>query len=317
MISRLVSRSSLRSAWLLLVLAAGGCIDAADGTTESAPGAGVGTAAGAAADSLVEVEDALSSAVTCGGPRGLGCRKGDYCATPANTCPGAKQRGVCRARPQVCSNIASPVCGCDGQTYANPCRAAAAATSVAHAGECSKPNSTCRDSGECSDGTYCQKPAGACGDIGTCAVKPQVCIQSFDAVCGCDGNTYANSCIAAASGASVGSAGACPAKQLCGGIAGLPCPGGAECVDDPDDGCDPSTGGSDCGGVCRCEVRVPCIPGFHFDSSPGICACVSDLPATCGNLTCPVGQLCCNASCGICTPPGFACVQVACVSSPS
>jgi len=30
------------------------------------------------------------------------------------------------------------------------------------------------------------------------------------------------------------------------------------------------------------------------------------------SFDCPAGQVCCNASCGICTPPGFACIQIAC-----
>jgi hypothetical protein len=32
----------------------------------------------------------------------------------------------------------------------------------------------------------------------------------------------------------------------------------------------------------------------------------------CGNTTCAVGQVCCNASCGICTEPGMFCTQQAC-----
>jgi len=36
----------------------------------------------------------------------------------------------------------------------------------------------------------------------------------------------------------------------CGGFANLPCPDGQICVDFPDDGCDPQTGGADCGGIC-------------------------------------------------------------------
>ncbi len=37
---------------------------------------------------------------------------------------------------------------------------------------------------------------------------------------------------------------------FCGGIAGLACPDGMQCVDDPDDSCDPENGGADCGGIC-------------------------------------------------------------------
>ena len=45
----------------------------------------------------------------------------------------------------------------------------------------------------------------------------------------------------------------CP--QKCGGFAGLPCPGGMKCVDDPSDDCNPAAGGADCGGVCKSD---PC-----------------------------------------------------------
>lgn len=39
--------------------------------------------------------------------------------------------------------------------------------------------------------------------------------------------------------------------QSCGGIAGIQCRGIDEvCVDDPNDECDPTTGGADCGGLC-------------------------------------------------------------------
>jgi hypothetical protein len=39
--------------------------------------------------------------------------------------------------------------------------------------------------------------------------------------------------------------------QFCGGFAGLPCPEGFVCVDNPCDNCNPKTGGADCGGLCR------------------------------------------------------------------
>jgi len=39
-------------------------------------------------------------------------------------------------------------------------------------------------------------------------------------------------------------------KQMCGGIAGFPCPDGKKCVDDPSDNCDPARGGADCSGIC-------------------------------------------------------------------
>lgn len=47
---------------------------------------------------------------------------------------GADPAGCPRA--QVCSMIYSPVCGCDGQTYASECTAASSGVSVISAGEC-------------------------------------------------------------------------------------------------------------------------------------------------------------------------------------
>lgn len=39
-------------------------------------------------------------------------------------------------------------------------------------------------------------------------------------------------------------------KQMCGGIAGIPCPTGQTCVDNPADDCNPTSGGADCPGIC-------------------------------------------------------------------
>lgn len=161
-------------------------------------------------------------------------------------------------------------------------------------------------------------------------------------------------------------------RQACGGIAGLPCPDGYLCVDDPRDDCDPQNGGADCMGICRrdrctyddpsktyvgrslaeCQViRFVCDPGSeHFADECGCgcqetasacaervrcprgsewnedtCSCelvlvpVPDpiivLPGRkCGETTCGAGMVCCNASCGICTPPGGACTQQICPS---
>jgi hypothetical protein len=107
----------------------------------------------------------------------------------------------------------------------------------------------------CDDGELCQyapeQMCGAADQLGECVVQPEVCIQLFAPVCGCDGQTYSNACFAAAAGTSVAHEGECaPAGKFCGGIAGFPCPDGQVCVDDPNDDCDPENGGADCGGVC-------------------------------------------------------------------
>jgi hypothetical protein len=64
-------------------------------------------------------------------------------------------------------------------------------------------------------------------------------------------------------------------QQTCGGIANLQCPGGQKCVDNPNDNCDPSNGGADCGGICvACFDNVACLVGHHW--SQYRCGCVSD-----------------------------------------
>ncbi len=55
---------------------------------------------------------------------------------------------------------------------------------------------------------------------------------------------------------------------MCGGIAGLKCPDGSACLDDPADACDPKAGGRDCAGKC-----VPCTEtGRTYLAEPQQCA---------------------------------------------
>jgi hypothetical protein len=107
-----------------------------------------------------------------------------------------------------------------------------------------------------------------------------------------------------------------PTAVHCGGIAAFPCPGAGVCLDDPSDTCDPQNGGADCGGLCSCGPNNKlCARGTVWNGDPTVCACVPEKPApgpTCGPNTCPAGQTCCNASCGICAPPGGVCIQIAC-----
>lgn len=95
--------------------------------------------------------------------------------------------------------------------------------------------------------------------------------------------------------ASVESASEALVFQTCGGFAGLLCPSGSACVDDPRDTCNPRTGGADCSGICirtavcpnpggkknyvindvnQCKlVRIDCKPPATYFSDACGCGC--------------------------------------------
>lgn len=73
----------------------------------------------------------------CAGIAGLRCGPGEYCQIPWGQCRAvADAAGVCRPLPEVCNANYAPVCGCDGRTYSNACRAGVAGASVAARGAC-------------------------------------------------------------------------------------------------------------------------------------------------------------------------------------
>jgi hypothetical protein len=50
------------------------------------------------------------------------CRGDEWCDFPDNgLCGAADASGVCRARPSICPQVCSRVCGCDGRAYCNAC----------------------------------------------------------------------------------------------------------------------------------------------------------------------------------------------------
>jgi hypothetical protein len=155
---------------------------------------------------------------------------------------------------------------------------------------------TCDDDEYCAyeDGQHC----GAADASSTCEPRPEFCPEIFAPVCGCDGQTYSNSCFAAGAGTGVLHNGECappPPGGFCGGIAGIQCPEGQHCVNDPSDACDPELGGADCGGVCvlddpECEpvtCELFCENGFATDDDGcPVCGCADPEPDDCQPVLC-------------------------------
>ncbi|MFT7621378.1 MAG: hypothetical protein ACI9WU_000539 [Myxococcota bacterium] len=107
-----------------------------------------------------------------------------------------------------CADDGQLVCGDDGLTYASRCAALSNGTEIASVGEC--VGNLCTANSDCGNDEYCATADDHCGArAGTCTYKPVVCVFTVDSVCGCNGETYENACVAAADGASVAGYGAC------------------------------------------------------------------------------------------------------------
>ena len=80
------------------------------------------------------------------------CDEGTYCVK--ETCDATT--GTCEDRPARCTTLPDEACGCDGETYTNPCFAALAGVNVASAGACDGTE-FCADNGDCASDMYCAK----------------------------------------------------------------------------------------------------------------------------------------------------------------
>ncbi len=203
----------------------------------------------------------FDAAVAC--VRGADCGPGMFC--DGTTCDGP---GECAPRLDLdtCPDDYEPVCGCNGVTYANACEAASAGARVAADGPCA-----CTSNDDCGADFFC---AGmTCGGLGECSVRPELCPRFIDPVCGCDGVTYDNSCLAAARGVRVASMGrcACDTNEDCSPqeyCAGRLCDGPGVCTLKP----------TSCSGalnpVCGCDGRTygnSCLAqqaGVRLDTDP-------------------------------------------------
>jgi hypothetical protein len=165
----------------------------------------------------------------CGTRGGVMCAKDEFCQFAANTmCGAADQGGTCVKKPEVCTLIYQPVCGCDGKTYASDCDANSKGVAVGRSGECKAP---VVDAGPAPEGKMCGGFAGlqcemtqfcnyeveaggqGCDGIadgaGVCQATPRACTKEYQPVCGCDRHTYGNACDAHSQGVSILHKGAC------------------------------------------------------------------------------------------------------------
>lgn len=108
---------------------------------------------------------------------------------------------------------------------------------------------------------------------GMCRPLPAACDADLDPVCGCNGQTYSNECVANADGTSISERGECqPTPQVCGGRGNPECPDGQFCRFDFAAIC----GTADATGLCRdspsgCDDVFAPVCGCDNQTYPNEC----------------------------------------------
>lgn len=192
-----------------------------------------------------------STPKTCGGFAGLMCNKSQMCNVLG--C-GADMGGECVPWVPACPPSIQPVCGCNGITFPGDCERIKAGVAKKSDGACPGAATDCQAAGPntCPAGQYCVVPLGQCAGLGVCTKKPDMCLEPPVPVCGCDGKTYPNKCLAILAGVNLSANGECPPVigKVCGGKMGLPCA--------PNEICDPDGCGADMTGTCKPAAVNPC-----------------------------------------------------------
>lgn len=87
-----------------------------------------------------------------------------------------------------CTMDYNPVCGCNQKTYSNVCAAEANGVTSWSKGACQEISESCIDSS---------------------LIKAKPCTRDYRPVCGCNGQTYSNACVAESNGVKSYTSGKC------------------------------------------------------------------------------------------------------------
>jgi hypothetical protein len=225
------------------------------------------------------------------------------CPVPPPGCQWVWTAGECSCGTLVCEDAGTPPNDAGtpaDDAYVPPGTDAAVDAYVPPGTDAGTPPETCTSSTQCDPGQFCM--AATCGGVGSCTRTPSVCPRIYAPVCGCDGVTYGNECMANAAGQNVASVGECPTTG---------CTTNDECG--PRQWC----AGAGCGTAGRCEVRPDACPAVYIPvcgcdgatygnaceaaaagvrvASDGPCGAATDCRS---NEDCDRGQYCAGTGCG-------------------
>lgn len=208
-------------------------------------GGAAGKVAAGGAGGMASTDDDAGVVARCDTRGGVTCDADQFCNhEPDKDCGATDRGGVCEDKPEVCTDIYKPVCGCDNRTYASDCRAHGAGVSVKHEGACTVD--------EC-------KSAGGRAELSDGASTP-MCMNGEDsfAIGGTDEGALC--CLPGTQGGGSG--------KTCGGFAALQCGAGEFC------NYETSAGGQGCDGKIadaagKCETQ----PGACTREYKPVCGC--------------------------------------------